>query len=305
MYDLSERDRLIMDACNYRRAQEIMHAGYQKSPLRGLQKDNAKYYKRIGEPGNYRYFYNKEDWDAYQKEISTKTPNPNSQELITVVNNMQQKRDNYKKNEEASKHEGDRWQKKEEPKKTPTPTTLTDEDRQELAEKARKHNQELKEKEYNERQSAYAKQIEEQKRKEEKEGKENLAKLREFRANTKETISRQADDVYDNIRKIHNGDIDKFDTDNEFAIMLDDMLRRIDEDYEGDLYSYVKPYLGIFKDDKHYDIVVKAINKLEDVLHDHVDHKTGYDDMNNEKYLRNLAYDLKKQRVHDMLEKEG
>lgn len=43
----------------------LQHA---KSKLYGIQQDDHQYYKRIGEPGNYRYFYSKDQWDAYQKE---------------------------------------------------------------------------------------------------------------------------------------------------------------------------------------------------------------------------------------------
>lgn len=39
----------------------LIHA---QSPLYGEQRDNTKYYKREGEPGKYKYYYTKEEWDA-------------------------------------------------------------------------------------------------------------------------------------------------------------------------------------------------------------------------------------------------
>ena len=40
---------------------------HAKSKLYGVKQDNTRYYNRIGEPGNYRYFYTKAEWDAYQE----------------------------------------------------------------------------------------------------------------------------------------------------------------------------------------------------------------------------------------------
>lgn len=39
----------------------LIHA---QNPLYGQQRDNTKYYKREGEPGKYRYYYTKEEYDA-------------------------------------------------------------------------------------------------------------------------------------------------------------------------------------------------------------------------------------------------
>ena len=50
----------------------LIHA---QSPLYGEQRENTKYYKREGDPGNYKYYYTKEEWDAAHK-----TKNPNSSE---------------------------------------------------------------------------------------------------------------------------------------------------------------------------------------------------------------------------------
>ena len=43
----------------------LIHA---QSALYGQQRDNVDYYKRIGEPGKYRYFYTKEEYDSYMKD---------------------------------------------------------------------------------------------------------------------------------------------------------------------------------------------------------------------------------------------
>ena len=37
---------------------------HKADPLLGYQNPNAKYYKREGEPGHYRYYYTKEEYDA-------------------------------------------------------------------------------------------------------------------------------------------------------------------------------------------------------------------------------------------------
>ena len=44
----------------------LQHA---KSKLLGTKQDDAKYYNRIGSSGNYRYFYTKAEWDAYQEGL--------------------------------------------------------------------------------------------------------------------------------------------------------------------------------------------------------------------------------------------
>lgn len=50
----------------------LIHA---QSALYGTERENTKYYKREGDPGNYKYYYTKEEWDAAHK-----TKNPNSSE---------------------------------------------------------------------------------------------------------------------------------------------------------------------------------------------------------------------------------
>lgn len=50
----------------------LIHA---QSALYGTERENTKYYKREGDPGNYKYYYTKEEWDAAHK-----TKNSNSSE---------------------------------------------------------------------------------------------------------------------------------------------------------------------------------------------------------------------------------
>ena len=51
---------------------EIAHSGYGSSPLKGTQRDDVKYYKREGTPGNYTYYYSKA---AYDTAMETKNRN--------------------------------------------------------------------------------------------------------------------------------------------------------------------------------------------------------------------------------------
>jgi len=45
---------------------------HAQSKLYGSKQDNTKYYNRIGKPGEYRYFYTKAEWDAYQEAEARK-----------------------------------------------------------------------------------------------------------------------------------------------------------------------------------------------------------------------------------------
>ena len=45
------------------------------SSLKGTQKQNAKYYRREGQPGNYRYYYIKEEYDAAKNPKTSITSN--------------------------------------------------------------------------------------------------------------------------------------------------------------------------------------------------------------------------------------
>ena len=65
--------------------------------------------------------------------------------------------------------------------------------------------------------------------------------------------------------KMYNGDSKTFKLDDSLKKELDKKLKEIDEDYEGDIYKYVRPYLfGTWiKDSDSYDNVKKALDQLE------------------------------------------
>lgn len=76
---------------------------------------NYKYYHKIDLPdGKARYFYTKAEWDAYQRELSTKknTDQKLSADTLKKIEQQKQLKANYNKNAEAAKHEGDRWNNK-------------------------------------------------------------------------------------------------------------------------------------------------------------------------------------------------
>lgn len=104
------------------------------------------YYTKIDDyyrNGDARYFYTKEAWDAYQRELSSKK-NDNqklSNSTLDFIQQQKMKKQTYDNNAKAASHEGDRWTKKE------TPKQMTSDEREkmyrELAEKGRQHNEEL------------------------------------------------------------------------------------------------------------------------------------------------------------------
>lgn len=49
----------------YSKLDDFNSLSHKQSPLYGKQNPNAAYYKRIGQPGNYRYFKTKEEYDSY------------------------------------------------------------------------------------------------------------------------------------------------------------------------------------------------------------------------------------------------
>ena len=117
----------------------LQHA---KSKLYGIQQDDHQYYKRIGEPGNYRYFYSKDQWDAYQKERAGMTgyedwkKNQDAKETAKEKANMTgydswKKEEDKKKETERIKEEGKKNLEKKlaenkETTATASPTNLTD-----------------------------------------------------------------------------------------------------------------------------------------------------------------------------------
>lgn len=102
---------------------------------------NYGYYQKIEKyypDGSTRYFYTKEQWDAYQKGLKL-------QKQAEVHN---QQVSNYEKNKAASQHEGDRYNniaKKDQ--KTTTPKVMNEQERkqmyEDLSKKAKIHNQQI------------------------------------------------------------------------------------------------------------------------------------------------------------------
>jgi len=71
----------------------LIHA---QSALYGTERENTKYYKREGDPGNYKYYYTKEEWDAAHKadgsttetkKESTYEVDPEDSKMIKVDSN--------------------------------------------------------------------------------------------------------------------------------------------------------------------------------------------------------------------------
>ena len=93
---------------NLNKYQSLSHAG------------NYKYYQKIDQGnGNIRYFYTKEEWDAYQKELSTKknTDQKLSNNTLKKIEESKIKKQNRDQNAGYQEHQGDRWlNKKEIPK---------------------------------------------------------------------------------------------------------------------------------------------------------------------------------------------
>ena len=64
------------------------------------QRENVKYYKREGEPGHYRYYYTKEEYDAAHKD-NTKTNNINKR--TAQVKEQSKKQSKYSEMQRANK----------------------------------------------------------------------------------------------------------------------------------------------------------------------------------------------------------
>ena len=65
----------------------LIHA---QSALYGIERENTKYYKREGDPGNYKYYYTKEEWDAAHKAdgSTTETKKESTYEVDPEDNKM-------------------------------------------------------------------------------------------------------------------------------------------------------------------------------------------------------------------------
>ena len=128
------------------------------SPLKGEQRQNAKYYKREGEPGNYTYYYSKAQWDAAQEakkrtayEVTKNIKPLKNEDIIKIyaqeaaekkVNqikkdlNDKQQKENYEKNKAAAEAGESEYKKQQDDayKKSMY---------EGLVEKAKKHNQQI------------------------------------------------------------------------------------------------------------------------------------------------------------------
>ena len=68
---LAHKSYISPDELNKMNYDQLMNSHtliHAQNPLYGQQNPNAKYYKREGEPGKYRYYYTKEEYDAAHKQ---------------------------------------------------------------------------------------------------------------------------------------------------------------------------------------------------------------------------------------------
>lgn len=72
----------------------LQHSG--QSALLGTQRENVTYYKREGEPGNYRYYYTKEEYDAAHKNNETTQESNNSNNIKNKSAKVQAQKVNQK-----------------------------------------------------------------------------------------------------------------------------------------------------------------------------------------------------------------
>lgn len=81
----------------YNNKNSLQHSG---STLLGTQRENTKYYKREGTPGNYKYYYTKEEYEASKSsgnETNTNTRLNTKANKKSVKNN---KNNNYEQNKQ-------------------------------------------------------------------------------------------------------------------------------------------------------------------------------------------------------------
>lgn len=83
---LAHASTISPDELNERYEQELIDRGsliHAANGMKGQQLQNTKYYKREGEPGHYRYYYTKEEWDAAHRspESSENKANAHKQNI--------------------------------------------------------------------------------------------------------------------------------------------------------------------------------------------------------------------------------
>lgn len=116
-YMLPDRAKFYDSLKNYN---SLQHAN--KNPMYGLEYDEHSYYKREGEPGNYRYYWTKQEYEAHLAELE-KQRNKNMQagqnyEADRWKKNDQNKMKNQQiKNNSQANAEADRWKRQEEQRK--------------------------------------------------------------------------------------------------------------------------------------------------------------------------------------------
>lgn len=76
------------------------------SSLYGKERENVKYYKRIGEPGKYIYFYTKEEWDAYNNNQRASADNAKGAgaQYQKWLNEQKNKKSVYDENTQKQKY---------------------------------------------------------------------------------------------------------------------------------------------------------------------------------------------------------
>ena len=89
----------------------------EHASTKGTTRDEHNYFMRIGEPGKYRYFYSKAEWDAYQEGEARNKYEANKKKIennsnLKLYNVTTEQRNTYNKNRDAANNsEADRWTK--------------------------------------------------------------------------------------------------------------------------------------------------------------------------------------------------
>ena len=123
LYDqIVQEDNIIYD---HNELDDLVHSSTEYG--KGYYTKIDDYYRN----GDARYFYSKEAWDAYQRELSSKknTNQKLSNSTLEAIKQQKMKKQNYDNNAAAAQHEGDRWAKKETPKQE-LPKVKTPEERE-------------------------------------------------------------------------------------------------------------------------------------------------------------------------------
>ena len=98
----------------------LQHA--KQNSMYGLEYDEHSYYKREGEPGNYRYYWTKQEYEAHLAELERQR-NKNMQAAQNAEadrwkrNDQNQIKEQQVKNNSQANAEADRWKRQEEQRK--------------------------------------------------------------------------------------------------------------------------------------------------------------------------------------------